>query len=160
MSGDQTVGKMTVSVLAERVGITSSALRYYERIGLWPEPTRSDGGYRLYDDADEARVRFVKRAQRFGLRLDEISELLAIRQRGLCSCGHTHDLLTARLAEIEQQMAEMARLRSDIQRMVDEPPAADPKPGCSCGGELVSLAAGPANHSEHEPDRVKEASDG
>lgn len=64
-------------------------------------------------------MRFVKRAQRFGLRLDEVSELLAIRQRGLCPCGHTHDLLTARLAEIDQEMAELARLHSDIQRIVD-----------------------------------------
>lgn len=155
MSGDQadnqTVGTMTVSALAERVGTSSSALRYYERIGLLPEPTRSGGGYRLYDDADEARVRFIKRAQRFGLRLDEISELLAIRERGLCPCGHTHDLLKARLAAMEQEMAELARLRSDIQRMVDQPPAADPKPGCRCSGELVSLTAGPANRSEHRP---------
>lgn len=146
-------GALTVSELAERVGSTPSALRYYERIGLLPEPDRSDGNYRLYDEAAEERVRFVKRAQRFGLRLDEIKELLVIRERGLCPCGHTRDLLTARLAELEQEMAELARLRRDIERMVEEPPAADADSGCTCGGELVSLTAGPTNRPH---DRVKE----
>lgn len=145
-------GTLTVSKLAQRVGSTPSALRYYERIGLLPEPNRSDGNYRLYDEAAEERVRFLKRAQRFGLRLDEIRELLVIRDRGLCSCGHTLDLLTARLAELEEELAELARLRSDIQRMVEEPPAAAADSGCTCGGGLASLTAAPTNRP-HDRDK-------
>lgn len=140
------MNRLTVSKLAERVGSTPSALRYYERIGLLPEPERSDGGYRLYDDAAEERVRFIKRAQRFGLRLDEISELLSIRERGQCPCGHTRDLLAGRLAEIDEEMAGLARLRSDITRMVEDLPTADDRSGWGCGGELISL--GRANHDD------------
>lgn len=134
---------LTVSKLAERVGSTPSALRYYERIGLLPEPRRSDGGYRLYDDAAEERVRFIKRAQRFGLRLDEISELLAIRERGQCPCGHTRELLAGRLGEIEDEMAGLARLRSDIEQMVEDLPPAEENDSWGCGGELVALSQRP-----------------
>lgn len=134
---------LTVSKLAERVGSTPSALRYYERIGLLPEPRRSEGGYRLYDDAAEERVKFIKRAQRFGLRLDEISELLAIRERGQCPCGHTRELLANRLAEIDEEMTGLARLRSDIEQMVEDLPAADEGNSWGCEGELVSLSTRP-----------------
>lgn len=143
--------RLTVSKLAERVGSTPSALRYYERIGLLPEPRRSSGGYRLYDEAAEERVRFIKRAQRFGLRLDEISDLLSIRERGQCPCGHTRDLLAARIAEIDEEMTGLARLREDIERMVEELPSSDDRGSWACGGALVSLTRRPdtqANNSE------------
>lgn len=137
---------LTVSKLAERVGSTASALRYYERIGLLPEPKRSEGGYRLYDEAAEERVRFIKRAQRFGLRLDEISELLSIRERGQCPCGHTRDLLAARLTEIDEEMAGLASLRSDIVRMVEDLPTAAERGDWGCASELVSLTSRPSDH--------------
>lgn len=137
---------LTVSKLAERVGSTASALRYYERIGLLPEPKRSEGGYRLYDEAAEERVRFIKRAQRFGLRLDEISELLSIRERGQCPCGHTRDLLAARLTEIDEEMAGLASLRSDIVRMVEDLPTAAERGDWGCGSDLVSLTSRPTDH--------------
>lgn len=142
------MSKLTVSKLAERVGSTPSALRYYERIGLLPEPRRSEGGYRLYDDAAEERVKFIKRAQRFGLRLDEISELLAIRERGQCPCGHTRDLLAGRLAEIDREMAGLVRLRGDIERMVQELPPAEEDSSWGCAGELVSLGRRDPDHHD------------
>ncbi|MGI8873870.1 MAG: heavy metal-responsive transcriptional regulator [Egibacteraceae bacterium] len=142
---------LTVSKLAERVGSTPSALRYYERIGLLPKPRRSEGGYRLYDAAAEERVRFIKRAQRFGLRLDEISELLSILERGQCPCGHTRQLLAARLTEIDEEMAGLASLRDDITRMVEELPAADERAGWGCASALVSITDRPIDH-DHDTD--------
>ena len=140
---------LTVSQLAKRVGSTPSALRYYERIGLLPEPERSSGGYRLYGDDAEERVRFIKRAQRFGLRLEEISELLEIRERGLCPCGHTRELLVSRLAEIDEEVAALTRLREDVEQMVSELPAAPDSEGWQCAGSLVALTQRPAG-PEHE----------
>lgn len=140
------MNNFTVSKLAERVGSTPSALRYYERIGLLPEPKRSAGGYRLYDDEAADRVLFIKRAQRFGLRLDEISELLGIRESGMCPCGHTRELLESRLTEIDHEMASLASLRSDIARMIEEFPSGDERSGWGCGGELVSISPRSAEH--------------
>lgn len=140
---------LTVSQLADRAGTTPSALRYYERIGLLPEPARSAGGYRLYGDEAADRVRFIKRAQRFGLRLEEISELLDIRERGLCPCGHTRELLVSRLAEIDEEIAGLTRLRDDIEGMVAELPAEAGSERWQCAGSLVTIGRPPtANGKE------------
>lgn len=128
------MARLTVSKLAERAGTSPDTLRYYERIGLLPEPDRSPSGYRLYDGATAELVGFIKRAQRFGLRLEEIRELVEVRERGLCPCGHTRLLLERRLADLDDEMTALARLRSDITDMLDElPPGRRDDPGAPDG---------------------------
>lgn len=128
---------MTVSELARRVGTTADTIRYYERIGVLPEADRSPAGYRLFDETDVDRVAFVKRAQRFGLQLDEIRELLDIRERGLCPCGHANDLLVVRLDELEQQLRSLTALRNDIRGLLADDRDGD---GCwPCGDQLIRL---------------------
>lgn len=116
------MSQLTVSKLADRVGTSSDTVRYYERIGLLPEPDRSASGYRMYDDDAVERVQFIKHAQRFGLRLEEVAELLEIREQGLCPCGHTRRLLERRLVQLDDDMAAMARLRGDIAHMLEALP--------------------------------------
>jgi DNA-binding transcriptional MerR regulator len=133
---------MTVSELARRVGVTPDTVRYYERIGLVPEAERNASGYRVFGDEDVERLRFVKRAQRFGLQLDEIRELVEIRGRGLCPCGHAQRLLHAKLDEIEGQLASLGELRDEIRRLVDDGAVADD--GCwTCHPGMVQLRTRP-----------------
>lgn len=129
--------EMTVSELARRVGTSADTIRYYERIGVLPEAERSPAGYRLFDDTDVDRIAFVKRAQRFGLQLDEIRELLDIRERGLCPCGHADELLVGRLDELEQQLQSLTALRDDIRGLLAGDRDGD---GCwPCGDQLIQL---------------------
>lgn len=109
-----------MSKLAGEAGISADAVRYYERIGLLCEPERSPSGYRLYDAGAVERLRFIKGSQRLGLKLEEIGELLDIRERGLCPCGHRRALLERRVAQLEDEMAALARVRDDINAMLDE----------------------------------------
>lgn len=133
----RTVDEMTVSQLADQVGTSADTVRYYERIGLLPEPARSAGGYRLFTESDVDRLRFIKRAQRFGLKLEEIGELLEVRDRGLCPCGHARRLLADRLGELDQQIETLVTLRDDIRGMLDgEPGRADAWP---CDGGLIQI---------------------
>lgn len=106
-----------VSALAARAGVSADTVRYYEKVGLLPEPPRSPSGYREYDDDLEARIRFIKGAQRFGLRLADIRELLAIRDNGACPCGHTKTLLERRLVEVESEMKRLRSLRRELIEM-------------------------------------------
>jgi DNA-binding transcriptional MerR regulator len=123
---------LKVSDLAGRVGVTADAVRYYERLGLLPEPERTASGYRQYDEEVSDRLRFIKGAQRFGLRLDEIKELLDIQDRGTCPCGHTQELLRARVQEVDKEMRRLERLRADLVSMIERAdcvaPAAMPWP--------------------------------
>ncbi|MDP9021420.1 MAG: heavy metal-responsive transcriptional regulator [Actinomycetota bacterium] len=129
---------MMISEFAARAGTTADTVRYYERIGLLPEPRRSDSGYRLFGEHDVERLHFVKRAQSFGLHLDEIAALVRARDRGLCPCGHARELLTDRLAEIEEQLESLSRLRDEIHTMLDEGAVAGD--GCwPCGSSLLQI---------------------
>jgi DNA-binding transcriptional MerR regulator len=129
--------RYTVGKLAERIGASPDTLRYYERIGLLPAADRTAAGYRLFDDGAVDRLQFIRGAQRLGLRLEEIGELLAIRERGLCPCGRTRQLLEERLAQLDAELAELGRLREEIRRMVEESPVEDTD-SCST---LVQLGA-------------------
>jgi DNA-binding transcriptional MerR regulator len=114
--------RLTVSALADRVGLSPDAVRYYERLGLLPSPERSAAGYRLYDHAAVKRLRFIKGAQRVGLRLREIGELLEVVDRGQCPCGHTETLLGQRLAEVDQELARLGALRAELVRLLAQRP--------------------------------------
>ena len=127
-----------MSKLAEEAGTSADTVRYYERIGLLPETRRSSSGYRLYGDDAVERLQFIKRAQRFGLRLEAIRELLEVRRRGLCPCGHTRRLLEDRLAELDEEMASLARLRQDITTMIDELPAPT-NADWHCASDLIQI---------------------
>lgn len=128
------MNRLTVSELAGRVGTSPDTLRYYERIGLLPKPDRSPSGYRLYDDVMAELLGFIKRAQRVGLRLEEIRELVEVRERGLCPCGHTRVLLERRLVDLDDEMRALAQLRGDITDMLEElPPGRRDDPGAHDG---------------------------
>lgn len=66
-----------IGAMASASGLTPDAIRYYERLGLVPNPPRTDGGFRVYPPDTVARLRFIKQAQKLGLDLREIRELLA-----------------------------------------------------------------------------------
>ncbi len=104
----------TISSLAASVGLSADTLRYYERVGLLEPAARSDAGYRLYDEASAQRLRFIKGLQRMGLRLGDIKELLDVRDRGSCPCGHTKDLVERRLADVQAEIQELRGVREQL----------------------------------------------
>lgn len=110
---------LTVAGLAGRTGISTDTVRYYEKIGLLDEAPRNSSGYRIYDDVAVERVRFVRVGQRLGLRLEEIRELLEIRDRGLCPCGHADELVALRIAGLDEEIAHLTAMRHELQALVD-----------------------------------------
>ncbi|PSO54940.1 MAG: heavy metal-responsive transcriptional regulator, partial [Actinobacteria bacterium QS_5_72_10] len=67
---------MRIGELGDVVGVNPKTIRYYEDIGLLPQPARTTGGDRTYDQDDVDRLAFIRRAQQLGLHLDEIREIL------------------------------------------------------------------------------------
>src|SRR5829696_8297275 len=113
---------LTVSALAGQAGLSADTVRYYERVGLLPEPARSAAGYRLYDQDALGRLRLIKGAQRAGLRLREIGELLQVADRGQCPCGHTESLLRGRLAEVQAELERLRSLEAELSRLLERQP--------------------------------------
>lgn len=107
----------TIGEVADRSGFSSSALRYYEGIGLVPPSARSDAGYRLYDDHTLARLAFIARAKQLGCSLGEIADLVAVWDDKRCAPvqRHFHDLVTAKRTEAHRQITELTALIDQLQ---------------------------------------------
>lgn len=135
MSIGQVTGQLTVGQLASRTGMRADTVRYYEREGLLPAPQRTAGEHRRYGPADVDRLLFVRGAQRLGLRLAEIRDLLAVRDTGGCPCEPAEGLLRRHVAELDQEIARLAALRAELAGMLAAmpgPDCPDPLPGTWC----------------------------
>jgi DNA-binding transcriptional MerR regulator len=109
---------ITVGKLARQAGLSSDTIRFYEKVGLLPEPPRTASGYRSYEERTIDRLRFIKDGQRLGLPLKDISELLEIRDQGQCPCGHTRSLLEKRLTEIQAEIGSLRRMEAEVKAMM------------------------------------------
>lgn len=121
---------MRIGELADQLGVTTKAIRFYERIGLLPDPPRTSSGYRTYEEADAERLVFIKTAQRLGLTLDEIKEIIAFRDRGEQPCGYVADVLQRQVTDLDTRIREMRTLRDELRRLQEraaEGMAADSK---------------------------------
>ncbi|GAC1529481.1 MAG: Cd(II)/Pb(II)-responsive transcriptional regulator [Acidimicrobiales bacterium] len=105
---------MRIGELADDVGVNTKTVRYYEHIGLLPDPERTASGYREYTDVDRERLVFVKTAQRLGLSLAEIAEILAFRDRGERPCGYVIGVLDRQVADLDRRIAELNALRTEL----------------------------------------------
>ncbi|MER7702381.1 MerR family transcriptional regulator [Kitasatospora sp. NPDC097605] len=106
--------------VAEAAGVNVQTLRYYERRGLLPEPDRSPGGHRLYDDQAVTVLRVIKAAQRLGFTLEEVAELLETgRHRHGRPVPGLQERARAKLAEVEQKIADLTTIRDALLAAVD-----------------------------------------
>jgi DNA-binding transcriptional MerR regulator len=127
MSVDQVAGaRLTVGQAARLAGVGVDTIRYYEREGLLPAPRRTEGEHRRYGPADVDRLLFIRGAQRLGLRLAEIRELVAVRDAGTCPCEPAEGLLRRHVTEIDTEIKRLAALRAELLAVL----AALPGPGC------------------------------
>ena len=109
---------MQIGQLADRLGLNTKTIRYYESIGLLPEPARTASGYRLYAETDAERLAFIRTAQRLGLTLDDIREILAFREQGKAPCGHVIELLQQHAQDLDRRIDDMLALRHELMELV------------------------------------------
>ena len=112
-------GCMRTREVAERAGVNTQTLRYYERRGILPNPPRSPAGYRDYPGSAVEALRFVKRAQELGFTLAEVEELLDLAEGGPESCDAARSLAEAHTAELESKIADLQRMLASLATLVD-----------------------------------------
>jgi MerR family copper efflux transcriptional regulator len=110
---------MRTGELAERAGMTTEAVRYYERVGVLSPAVRTASGYRDYDESALARLSFVRAAQAVGLTLGQIREVIAFRDQGEPPCGLVLDLIRRRSTELGQRITEMKRVKAELDKLAD-----------------------------------------
>lgn len=104
--------RLTIGSLARRAGSNVETVRYYERIGLLPEPPRSEGGHRLYGEEHVRRLAFIRRSRELGFAIDEVRGLLAICDSGDYTCSEVKATTLQHRAAVRCKIADLQRLDS------------------------------------------------
>ncbi|WP_375280890.1 helix-turn-helix domain-containing protein [Pseudooctadecabacter sp.] len=111
---------LTIGTLGRKTGTKVQTIRYYEQIGLMPEPGRTEGGQRRYGDAELDRLAFIRHARQLGFSLDAIRELLELSDNPDTSCEDADAIARRQLEQVEQRMIRLEALRTELKRMVHE----------------------------------------
>lgn len=109
---------LSTGELARGAGVNVQTVRYYERRGLLPEPPRSASGYRQYRPTHLHRLLFIKRAQELGFKLSEVEDLLSLRVRPDGSCGEARERALDAVARIDEQVAQLTRMRGALSSLI------------------------------------------
>jgi MerR family transcriptional regulator, mercuric resistance operon regulatory protein len=119
---------MTIGQLAHAAGVGVETVRYYQRLKLLSEPARARGSIRRYGPDSQERIQFIKRAQRLGFTLTEIKVLFALDARR--DRHRAHRLAQAKVAELDQRLADMIAMRTALQELVEACEAKDQSLPC------------------------------
>ena len=108
----------SIGELASETGVKVPTIRYYEGIGLIPAPPRTEGNQRRYDGAALERLRFIAHARAMGFPMDELRAMLRIAGHRDAPCEDIDALVRARLSEVEDRIARLNALKSDLEGML------------------------------------------
>ncbi len=109
-------GGLKIGELARRAGVTTKAIRFYERKRVLPLAKRAANGYRLYGGDTVDMLRFVKQASGLGLTLAEMKDIITIRQGGRPPCTHVHRLLRDKAIELDRKLKDLVDVRRRIRQ--------------------------------------------
>lgn len=107
-------GAIQIGILSKRTGLSIDTIRFYEKQRLFPSPRRSGGGFRLFREEDVAALRFIKSAQELGFSLDEIRELLQLRDHATTACPKVDRLLKTKLTSVENKIAALKVIEREL----------------------------------------------
>lgn len=111
---------LTIGTLAKRTGTKVQTIRYYETIGLMPEPDRTEGGQRRYGQAQLDRLAFVRHGRQLGFSLEAIRDLLDLADNPAQSCADADSTAQQQLKQVEDRIARLQALQLELKRMIGE----------------------------------------
>lgn len=109
---------MRIGAAAEQAGVNVQTLRYYERRGLLPRAPRRVSGYREFPDDAVRVVRFIKRAQDLGFTLDEVEELLRLRQDKRRDRVRIRKVAEQRMKQIDRKITELQAMKTALAHLL------------------------------------------
>lgn len=144
---------MKIGELSKNTGFQVETLRYYEKQGLLSPVSRTESGYRKYNNESLKQLRFIKQAKSVGFSLNEISELLTLRvEKDQHSCGDVKIIAEQKLEQIENKINELTHMKKALYKITDAC-CGGPEPATSCtilnslDGDFDSLKQGETKHA-------------
>jgi len=131
---------MQIKQLAALAKVSAKTIRYYESIGVLPEPERSPNGYREYEGSDVERLKLVLGARRLEFSLEDVTEILAMLDRREAPCRRVLDKLVQKADEIANRITELQRLEQELRHLheLGQTFPTDDVDGKACVCHLVS----------------------
>lgn len=130
---------MNIGSAAKRSGVTAKTIRYYESIGLIPNATRADNGYRDYASNDVETLRFIKRARSLGFSVDDVGSLLSLWHDKSRASGDVKAVALKHIEQVEGRIRELESIRDTLKHLT-ECCQGDNRPDCPILEGLAGLA--------------------
>ena len=111
---EMTNKQLSRGALASRSGVNSETIRYYEKIGLMPDPNRSAGGHRIYEREHVKRLSFIRRTRDLGFTLKEVRGLLALVDGGDYTCAEVRDRTLAHLDDVATKIRDLRKMQRTL----------------------------------------------
>jgi MerR family transcriptional regulator, copper efflux regulator len=139
--GTPSAGLVRIGSVARSAGLSTDAVRHYERLGLLQSASRTEGGFRLYETASLRRVQVIQAALRAGFSLKELSEIFAERRAGRAPCRRVRAMAAEKLATVEKELRRLGQLRRALrQTLIDWDERLTRAPSGQMVGLLEALA--------------------
>lgn len=143
---------MNIGEAAKSSGVSAKMIRHYESVGLFPEASRTESGYRQYTDKEVSILRFIRQSRDLGFSLEQIRELLGLWQNRRRSSRQVRALAQAHLEELNSKLRELQEMRATLEHLV-HCCHGDDRPDCPIIETLEStervVNEGPAHHNGH-----------
>ncbi len=139
-----------IGELSALANVPEKSIRYYEAIGVLPLARRSPNGYRVYDEADVERLQFIRRARALDFALDEITEILAFRERNEPPCKYVMDLMHEQIEKVEERIRSLEQVRDELKALYEaglQLPEDIQMRRCVC--HLIQVGVNPFHDEEH-----------
>ena len=112
--------RLTIGALSERTEVNVETIRYYERIGILPNPPRSAGGHRLYAKEHAQRLLFIRRSRQLGFSLDQVRELLGLSSGRRMTCARVKTITEQHIADIRRRVKDLKRLERVLSELTSQ----------------------------------------
>ena len=110
---------MKIGEVAAQTGVSESIIRYYERKGVLPRPSRDCSGYRDYSESDLARIRLVTGARRLGCSFAEIKAIVTMQEMRHIPSTQILELLADKVGEVGREMERLEHVQRELSRLHD-----------------------------------------
>ena len=145
------MGLFNIGETAKASGLSAKMIRHYEKVGLFPEASRTEAGYRQYTDKEVSTLRFIRQSRDLGFSIDQIRELLGLWQNQRRPSRQVKALAQAHLLELDAKLKELHAMKATLAHQIDHCHG-DGRPDCPI---VENLADEQRSASDAAPKRFR-----
>ena len=136
---------MKIGALSTQTGVPIDTIRHYEREGLLPDAARTEGNYRIYENAHAQRLAFIRHCRGLDMTLDEIRVLLHFKDAPSENCGEVNALLDQHIGHVAHRIRELRSLEKQLRELRETCRTAQDAEHCGILNQLSEVSQQPAS---------------